>query len=66
MKSEKQYLNKMRLLVKIEIIEKNQTESPELKKPMNVMKNAIEGVYSRTDQRENESRILKDGNFEVI
>lgn len=49
MKSEKQYLNKIRLLVKIEIIEKNQTESPELKKPMKVMKNAIEGVYRRTD-----------------
>ena len=28
---------------------KEPTESPELKKPMKVMKNAIEGVYSRTD-----------------
>lgn len=41
------YMIKMRL--KIEMIVKNQTESLELNKSINEMKNAIENIFSRVE-----------------
>ena len=47
----------------IEIMEKNQTEILELKNSMNEIKNAIENIYSRTDQTED--RITEYRYFEI-
>lgn len=51
MKSGKPYINKMRL-TKIEITEKNQTGTLELKTTMNEVKNAIKSIDSTIDQAE--------------
>lgn len=52
MKSEKQYINKMRSSTKTEIMKKNQAEILEVKNTVNERKNATEAINSRTTQAE--------------
>lgn len=65
MKSGRPYINKMRL-TKIEITEKNQTGTLELKTTMNEVKNAIKSIDSTTDQaKEKKSVNSKMGHLKL-
>ena len=63
MKSEKQYINKMRNLK--ERYKKETTEVLKLKNSVNEMKNVRESISSRIDKTEDRISELEDRNFDI-
>ena len=50
---------------RLKLFLKSQTEIPEVKNPMNEMKNAIENICSRPDQTQERISDLEDSNIEI-